>query len=216
MVRLDIFSDPICPWCFIGKRNLDDALIEARTDVFDIRWHPFQLNPQIPIEGMNRRVYLEGKFGGKKGAVKAYTPIVEHAANAGLSINVDTIKRTPNTLNSHLLIHWAEAQGVQTQLVETLFTSYFLQELDLSNNGVLRDIAHSVGMESNSIKQKLITKIDLDEIKGRDAASRKMGLTGVPAFIVAGKHVVQGAQGAELWSRVINDIEKQISQQEIS
>ena len=101
-------------------------------------------------------------------------------------------------------------------MVETLFTSYFLQELDLSDNGVLKDIAHSVGMESNSIKQKLITKIDLDEIKGRDAASRKMGLTGVPAFIVAGKHVVQGVQGAELWSRVINDIEKQISQQEIS
>ena len=216
MVRLDIFSDPICPWCFIGKKNLDVALVNATTDIFDIRWHPFQLNPDMPFEGMDRRAYLEGKFGGKEGAVKAYTPVAEHAERSGLNINFEAITRTPNTLNAHRLIHWAEAEAVQTALVQSLFIAYFEQGRDLGDTDVLVDIAHTASMDREAIAQMLDTDNDLEDIKDRDSSGRKMGLNGVPAFVVAGQHVVQGAQGPDLWTRVISDITKQIAQKDVS
>ena len=109
MVKLDILSDPICPWCYIGKAYLDRALESSPDHPFEIEWHPFQLNPEMPQGGMDRRAYLEAKFGGKDGAVAAYTPVSEHAAKAGVVINLDKIERTPNTLNAHRLIHWAGA-----------------------------------------------------------------------------------------------------------
>ena len=106
MVNLDIISDPICPWCFIGKANLEKALEEKVNLIFNIRWHPFQLNPEMPAQGMDRRTYLETKFGGKEAAVKAYAPVVEHAEKAGLALNLEAISHTPNTLDAHRLIHW--------------------------------------------------------------------------------------------------------------
>lgn len=105
MVKLDIISDPICPWCYIGKTNLDKALAEFPDHPFTIEWHPFQLNPDMPSEGMDRRAYLEGKFGGKDGAVRAYAPVVENAEKAGLKIDFEGMQRTPNTLDAHRLIH---------------------------------------------------------------------------------------------------------------
>jgi predicted DsbA family dithiol-disulfide isomerase len=216
MVRLDIFSDPICPWCYIGKKNLDDALVNAPSDIFDIRWHPFQLNPDMPVDGMDRRAYLEGKFGGKEGAVKAYTPVVEHAKRSELNINLEAITRTPNTLNAHRLIHWAEAEGIQTTLVQSLFIAYFEQGRDLGDTDVLVDIAHRASMDREAIAQNLDTDNDLEYIKDRDASGRKMGLNGVPAFVVAGQQVVQGAQGPDLWTRVISDISKQMAQTDVS
>lgn len=105
-IKLDIMSDPICPWCYIGKSYLDRALEQNPDHPFVIEWHPFQLNPDMPAEGMERRAYLEAKFGGKEGAVKAYAPVVEHAQKAGLKIDFEAMKRTPNTLNAHRLIHW--------------------------------------------------------------------------------------------------------------
>ena len=99
-IKLDIMSDPICPWCYIGKAHLDRALMDNPNHPFAIEWHPFQLNPDMPREGMDRRAYLEGKFGGKEGAVKAYAPVVEHAEKAGLKINFEAMQRTPDTLDA--------------------------------------------------------------------------------------------------------------------
>ena len=113
-IKLDIMSDPICLWCYIGKAHLDRALESEPNHPFAIEWHPFQLNPDMPAEGMDRRAYLEGKFGGKEGAVRAYAPVVEHAEKAGLKINFEAMQRTPNTLNAHRLIHWAGIEGRQT------------------------------------------------------------------------------------------------------
>ena len=127
MVRFDIFSDPICPWCYIGKTHLDRAIKQTGITFIDIRWHPFQLNPDMPPEGMDRLSYLEQKFGGKIGAIKAYTPVVENAQAAGLKINFEAIKKTPNTLNAHRLIHWSEAEGQQSAVVAALFEAYFLR-----------------------------------------------------------------------------------------
>ncbi len=110
-IKLDILSDPICPWCYIGKTHLDKALAAHPAHPFTIEWHPFQLNPDMPAVGMDRRAYLEGKFGGKDGAVRAYAPVVEHSKAAGLEINFEAMQRTPNTLDAHRLIHWAGGRG---------------------------------------------------------------------------------------------------------
>ena len=111
MVKLDIISDPICPWCYIGKTLLDQAMAQRPDHPFEIEWHPFELNPDMPAEGMDRRDYLETKFGGKEGAIRAYAPVLERAEAAGLTIDFAAIKRTPNTLDAHRLLHWAGIEG---------------------------------------------------------------------------------------------------------
>jgi len=211
MVRLDIFSDPICPWCYIGKARLDRAL-EARPDhPFSIEWHPFQLNPQMPAEGMDRRAYLEGKFGGKEGAVQAYLPVVEEAARAGLDIDFEAIKRTPNTLNAHRLIHWAGLEQRQTLVVAKLFKAYFNEGRDIGNPEVLADIGAETGMDRDMVLRLLKSDADGDDIQARDQDAREKGVRAVPTFLIAGQHVVPGAQTSDLWERVIDDINAQMS-----
>jgi predicted DsbA family dithiol-disulfide isomerase len=208
-VKLDIISDPICPWCYIGKSNLDKALAQIPDHPFIIEWHPFQLNPDMPIEGMDRRDYLEGKFGGKEAAVKAYAPVVEHAQKAGLTINYEAMTRTPNTLNAHRLIHWAGIEAKQTEAVDALFHAYFVDARDIGNAEVLGDIADNIGMDAAVVQKLLATDNDTDDIKSRDAHSRQMGVTSVPTFIVDNKHAVPGAQPPELWLKVIGEIIEQ-------
>ncbi|MBS0122757.1 DsbA family oxidoreductase [Thetidibacter halocola] len=206
MIQLDIFSDPICPWCYIGKAHLDRAL-EANPDhPFRIRWLPFMLNPDMPAEGKDRRTYLETKFGGKDAAVKAYMPVAEHAKKAGLDLKLDSIARTPSTIDAHRLIHWAELEGVQTPVVSALFRAYFIEGRDIGDTEVLADIADACGMDASVVLRLLASDSDRREIVERDAAARGMGVTAVPTFIVAGKHAVPGAQPPELWTQVIAEL----------
>ncbi|MEW9921868.1 DsbA family oxidoreductase [Marimonas sp. MJW-29] len=205
-VKLDIMSDPICPWCYIGKTYLDRALANHPDHPFAIEWHPFQLNPDMPREGMDRRAYLEGKFGGKEGAVRAYAPVVQHAEKAGLKINFEDMKRTPNTLDAHRLVHWAGIEGRQTAAVSALFTSYFVEARDIGDTEVLADIADSIGMDAAIVRRLLQSDVDAQDIRDRDAHSRRMGITSVPTFIVANQHAVPGAQPPELWEKVIAEI----------
>ena len=206
MIQLDIFSDPICPWCYIGKTYLDRAL-EANPDhPFQIRWLPFMLNPDMPPEGMERRAYLEAKFGGQEGAVKAYLPVQEHAEKAGLKIDFGAIKRTPSTVDAQRLIHWAGLEGCQTPVVSALFRAYFCEGRDIGEAEVLADIADGAGMDASVVLRLLNSDADRREIVERDAAARGMGVTAVPTFIVAQKHAVPGAQPPELWSKVIEEL----------
>ena len=205
-VKLDIMSDPICPWCYIGKAHLDRALQDHPNHPFAIEWHPFQLNPDMPAGGMDRRAYLEGKFGGKEGAVRAYAPVVEQAEAAGLAIDFEGMKRTPNTLDAHRLIHWAGIEGRQTAAVAALFQAYFVETRDIGDTEVLADIADGIGMDASLVQRLLASDADVAEIRARDAHSRQMGITSVPTFIVAGKHAVPGAQPPGLWARVIAEI----------
>ncbi len=210
-IKLDILSDPICPWCYIGKTQLDKALTQVPNHPFVIEWHPFQLNPDMPAEGMDRRAYLEGKFGGKDGAVRAYAPVVENAAKAGLDINFEGIKRAPNTLNAHRLIHWAGIERVQNKAVDALFSAYFVEGRDIGNAEVLSDIADGIGMDAAVVMKLLATDEDVQAIRDRDAHSREMGVNSVPTFIVAGKHAVPGAQPPELWIKVIEEVQEQVA-----
>ncbi|WP_420014002.1 DsbA family oxidoreductase [Tateyamaria sp.] len=206
MVKLDIMSDPICPWCYIGKAHLDRALAAHPDHPFVIEWHPFQLNPDMPPEGMGRRAYLEGKFGGKEGAVRAYAPVVEHAEKAGLKIDFEGMKRTPNTMDAHRLNHWAGIEGKQTAAVSALFKAYFVETRDIGDHDVLADIADGIEMDASLVQRLLKSDADRDDIAARDAHSRQMGVNSVPTFIVGGKHAVPGAQPPELWARVIGEL----------
>lgn len=209
MIKLDILSDPICPWCYIGKAGLDRAL-ESRPDhPLAIEWHPFQLNPDMPEGGMDRREYLETKFGGKENAVAVYARIAEAAEAAGLKINFEGIERTPNTIDAHRLIHWAGLEGRQTAAVSRLFKAYFEEGLDIGDRTVLLDIAEGIGLDRAMIERLFESGADLEDIRARDAHARERGVTGVPTFVLANQHVVPGAQPAELWQKVIDEIAEQ-------
>ena len=205
-LKLDILSDPICPWCYIGKANLDAALAQRPDHPFLIEWHPFQLNPDMPAEGMDRVTYLETKFGGRDGAVKAYAPVLEAAEAAGLEIDFSKIERTPNTIDAHRLIHWAGIDGRQTAAVSALFAAYFREGRDIGDRDVLADIADGIEMDAAVVRRLLDGEGDLAELRERDAFSRERGVTGVPTFIVGQQHAVPGAQPADLWVKVIDEI----------
>lgn len=214
MIKLDILSDPICPWCHIGKAHLFRALQKRPDHPFVLEWHPFQLNPDMPEEGMDRRAYLEGKFGGKEAAVRAYAPVVEAAETAGLEIDFEGIKTTPNTINAHRLIHWAGLEQKQTHVVQALFEAYFEKGRDIGDIATLTDIGVACGMEREMLERLFASDADLDDIRARDAHARERGVSGVPTFVVANQHVLRGAQPPELWAQAIDDILEQIRAQD--
>ncbi|WP_299302575.1 DsbA family oxidoreductase [uncultured Litoreibacter sp.] len=208
-IQLDIISDPICPWCYIGKAGLDRALEKNADHPFRIEWHPFQLNPDMPAGGMDRREYLETKFGGKDNAVKVYGRIADAAEAAGLEIDFAAIKTTPNTIDAHRLIHWAGLEGRQTAIVSKLFKAYFVEGRDIGDHAELTEIAVSAEMDRDMISQLLASDSDRKDIADRDAHARNRGVTGVPTFVVANQHVLPGAQPADLWERVLDELRNQ-------
>jgi len=206
MTTLDIISDPICPWCYIGKAKLDRALEAAPDHPFEIQWRPFQLNPDMPAEGMDRREYLEWKFGGREGAIKVYGEIAKTAEATGLDIAFDKIKRTPNTLNAHRLIRWAQIEEKQSQVVSQLFKRYFREGQDISDIDVLVDVATAVGMDGDLVHRLLKGDSDLAETIAEDKKAREMGVQGVPCFIIGASYAVQGAQNTDTWANIITEI----------
>lgn len=209
MVKLDILSDPVCPWCYIGKTNLDRALERHPEHPFAIEWHPFMLNPDMPAGGVDRAAYLEEKFGGRENAVRIYARVDAAAEAAGLHIDWAAIRRVPNTLDAHRLIHWAGLEGRQTPVAGALFRAYWREGRDIGDRAVLLDIAEAQGLDRAMIARLYDSGADEDYIRARDAHARSRGITGVPTFIVADSHVVPGAQPAELWDQVIGEITAQ-------
>lgn len=207
--KLDIFSDPICPWCYIGKARLEKALEQRPNHPFIIEWHPYMLNPTMPPEGMDRREYLQAKFGPPEGIVKAYLPISEAAEAEGLPLELAKILRTPSTLDAHRLIHWAGLEGRQNAVVNTMFKANFVQGLDISKHEVLLDIAQTSGLDRDVIARLLDSEADIDDIRARDADIRARGLQGVPGFLIGRTYVVSGANPTDFWVQVIDDLAAQ-------
>ena len=206
MIRLDIFSDPVCPWCYIGKAHLDRAL-EAHPDhPFEIEWHPFQLNPDMPRGGADRRSYLETKFGSKAKAAAAYAVVSDAATAAGVPITFETMDRAPNTLDAHRLIHWAGLEGRQSVMVATLFRGYFRDGKDIGDTATLASLAGDAGLDAALVTRLLATDADHAEIAARDAHARERGVNAVPTFVIGNQYVLTGAQPPALWGQVIQDI----------
>ena len=190
---IDIVSDVICPWCFIGKRRLERALAIAPQSGVQIMWRPFQLNPDMPPEGMDRGAYLQAKFGAARGG-PMYDRVRDAGAEDGIAFAFDRIKRTPNTIKPHRLIRWAGNAGLQDAVVEALFQAYFLAGEDLSDDATLIRIAHGAGCDADAVAAYLAGDEDSDQIRAEDAFARQAGISGVPCFIVDHKFAISGAQ----------------------
>lgn len=206
MIRLDIFSDPVCPWCYLGKANLDRALAAHPAHPFQIHWHPFQLNPDMPPEGVAKRAHLEQKFGGKERVDAVHERLREVARSAGVEIDPDKPQRMPNTLNAHRLIHWAGIEGRQDGVVVAIMRAYWVEGRDIGDILTLADIAGEAGLDREATLRLLNSDADASDIAARDADARAKGVNSVPTFLVAQQHVVTGAQPPELWAQVIEEL----------
>ena len=196
---LDVLSDPICPWCYIGKAKLDRALAERPGHGLDIFWRIYQLNPEMPPEGMDRTEYLETKFGGPQNARVVYDRIRIAGEEAGLDLDFSKIARTPNTFDAHRLIRWARSGGHQQAVVDALFIRYFEKGEDIGDRGVLMDVATKEGMDTDLLTRLYADDADRDLLGNEEALARQMGVTGVPTFILAEKFALVGAQEPEAW-----------------
>ena len=205
MIKIDILSDPICPWCLIGKTFLDRALQIRPDNGFTLEWHPYMLNPKMPKNGMDREKYLINKFGSKHNAAEVYQKIIETLSEHDIVINFNNIKRTPSTFDAHRLIHWAGLEGKQEEAINSLFREYFVMGKDIGNNDVLSSIASNIGMNHKAFKYAIKTNKDVKSISDRIKNASTKGVTGVPCFIVNNQYVLQGAQPTELWLKVIDE-----------
>ncbi|NNE82346.1 MAG: DsbA family oxidoreductase [Alphaproteobacteria bacterium] len=197
MVQIDIYADPVCPWCFIGKRRLERTLA-ARDDVdATLNWRPFQLNPDMPPEGMDQTSYLISKFGGLERALKFQDAIAETGQGERIAFNFERIRHTPNTLDAHRLIRFAGAQGLQNEAVEALFAAYFVDGENIGDHGVLIRVAHTVGLDGHAVATYLAGDEDLPDVAAEDLRARRMSIDAVPCFIIDGQYAISGAQEPE-------------------
>ncbi|MFO1140160.1 MAG: DsbA family oxidoreductase [Paracoccus sp. (in: a-proteobacteria)] len=205
-VRLDIFADPVCPWCLIGKAELDRALESRPGHPFAIHWQPFRLDPQMPPAGMPYTAYMKMKFGNEAGIIEVMRPVMAASERLGLWINPSLIERVPNTLNAHRLLYWAGLEGVQTPVMSALMRAYWREGKNISNPDVLAEIGAASGMKAEMIRRLLATDADRDEVQRRELHARERGINSAPTFIVADSHAVTGAQPASLWQSVIDEL----------
>lgn len=201
---IDIVSDTICPWCYIGKKRFERAVAESgRSDIM-VAWRPFQLNPDMPTDGMARDAYLKLKFGGSDRSRQIYRAIAENGAEEGIEFQFDRIQRTPNTVNSHRLIHWSGPRGFQDEVVDSLFQAYFEEGRDIGSTGTLIECAVRAGVDEKEARDFLESDEIRQEVVAADVYARRMGVSGVPCFIVNRKYAVSGAQPPAAFAEVFN------------
>ena len=195
-ISVDVISDVICPWCFLGKRRLDKAIGLLADIKVEVNWRPFFLDPTIPAEGMSRKTYLENKFGTER-LKTIHDPLIAAGKADGVPYAFDKITRTPNTMDAHRLIRWSHAGGKQHDVSERLFMAYFSLGLDIGDRAVLVKIAGEAGMDESEVSTKLESDTDIDAVNAEVERAYRMGVTGVPCFIFAQKQGLMGAQPAE-------------------
>jgi predicted DsbA family dithiol-disulfide isomerase len=210
-LQIDIVSDVVCPWCYIGKRRIENALALAPEIPVEVHWRPFFLNPWIPREGIDRSTYLETKFG----SVEAYKGIAQRVVAAaeeeGLTYRPDTVKRQPNTIDSHRLIHWAAAAGKSAEIKQRLMELYFRDGGDLTLTETLVQAARDVGLDAEDIRRRLATDEDVERISADAKEAADKGISGVPTYVFAGKYAVSGAQPPEQLARAIRQVSAEVN-----
>jgi predicted DsbA family dithiol-disulfide isomerase len=208
MIFVDIVSDTICPWCYIGKRRFERALeVSGRNDI-SISWRPFQLNPDMPPEGMTRDDYVRAKFGGGDRPRQIYQAIAESGREARIEFQFSRIKRTPNTVLSHRLVHWSAKNERQDEVVAELFKAYFEEGLDTGEIDVLVECAVRAGLDAQLTHRFLLSDEGRQEVVASDVYARRLGINGVPCFIVNRKYAVSGAQPPSAFVEVFNLAER--------
>ena len=208
MIYVDIVSDTICPWCYIGKRRFERALLQSgRTDIA-VAWRPFQLNPDMPPEGMTRDDYVRAKFGGGDRPRQIYQAIAESGREAGIDFQFSRIRRTPNTILSHRLVHWSAKNERQDETVSEMFKAYFEQGLDIGDLDILVEVGKRAGLDETATRRFLASDEGRQEVVASDVYARRLGINGVPCFIVNRKYAVSGAQPPSAFVEVFNLAER--------
>jgi len=207
-IRIDVVSDAVCPWCYIGKKNLEAALPMVEGVEISVNWRPYQLDPTIPPEGKDRAQYLAQKFGGEERAKAIYKRVEDAGTGAGIAFDFHAIAVSPNTLDAHRLIRWAGGQGQNTQdkVVERLFQLYFVEGGNIGDHGVLRSVAEEAGMDGAVVANLLASDADVEHVRGEIAFAQQIGVTGVPFFILEGRHGLSGAQPPEVLAQAIRQV----------
>jgi predicted DsbA family dithiol-disulfide isomerase len=196
-VRIDVVSDVVCPWCFIGKRRLEKAIALKPDIPVEVHWRPYFLNDWVPREGISRNDYLTAKFGSPERYKGIAGRAAEAAAAEGLTYAVDKISRQPNTTDAHRLIRWAAGIGKAAQMKQKLMDLYFTEGADLTNHAVLVQAAADVGLDAEDVRAALESDQDVAEVEREVDAAKEAGIQGVPMFIFGGKFAVSGAQAPE-------------------
>jgi len=198
-LSIEIVSDAICPWCYVAKRQFERAVAKLPNDVkLSVHWRPFELNPNMPPEGLDRVAYRSRKFGSWEHSLRLDAQLTAAASQAGLTMRHDLMKRTPNTFNAHRLIWLAEKEGVQDAVVEGLFSAYFVEGRDVGDAKVLAEVAAAAGIDKTRVESFLASSEGAEEISEAEVASQRSGLNGVPTFIINGQPAFSGALRAEL------------------
>jgi predicted DsbA family dithiol-disulfide isomerase len=208
---IDIYSDIVCPWCYVGKRRLERALAQLNGGAHArITWRPFQLNPTMPSDGMDRATYLKAKFG----SLEAFGQMEEQLLAAGVGERIpfafEKIQRTPNTFAAHRLVWYAEQQGKQDSVVEALFRGYFLEGKNIGDVTTLTHVAAEAGLDRTETEEFLESEKGVVEVKAEEAVGRQLGIRGVPYFVLNGSISISGAQPPDIFVSAIQQAEKEI------
>ncbi|MDF3151823.1 DsbA family protein [Mesorhizobium sp. XAP10] len=207
-ITVDVVSDVVCPWCFIGQKRLDRAIAAVGDVDVHVRWRPFQLDPTIPPEGKDRREYMLAKFGSDERIREIHARIEPLGEIEGISFAFDAIKVAPNTLDAHRLIRWAGAAGeaIQNRLVRRLFQLNFEEGANIGDHAVLVEEAREAGMDASVVASLLPTEADVEAVRTEIATASRMGISGVPCFLLEDKYAVMGAQDADTLADAIGQV----------
>ncbi len=204
-LEIDVVSDVICPWCFLGKRRLDKAIASIDDIKVEVNWRPFLLDPSIPKEGMSRREYMENKFGPER-LKTIHDPLIAAGSEDGVPFQFEKITRTPNTIDAHRLIRWSHPTGKQHDVAERLFMAYWNEGKDVGDRKVLLAIATEAGLDATEISAKFEQDTDLEAVRAEVEQASRMGVTGVPCFILGRKQGIMGAQPAQVLADAIRQL----------
>jgi predicted DsbA family dithiol-disulfide isomerase len=202
-VTIDVISDVVCPWCYLGKRRLDRAVGLLPEIQIVVRWRPFRLDPTIPPEGVAREDYLTAKFGSAEALDESHRQLEQRGREEGIDYRFDRITRSPNTVDAHRVVRWASTEGVQDDMVERLFAAYFSEGLDVGDATVLADLAADVGLDAAAVARRLASPEDSDLVIAEIENAYRVGVSGVPCFIIDRRLTVTGAHPAEVLVQAI-------------
>ena len=205
-MRIDIYSDTVCPWCFLGKRRFDRALAERPQYEPQITWRPFELNPEIPWEGVERSAYLAAKIGDPARVAALEEALVGHGAALGMRFRFDLIERVPNTRRSHLLIAHAGRRGLQAEVKDRIMQAYFEEGVDIGDIDELVRIGTQGGLSERESRAALVLREGQDGIVAAERHASVLGITGVPTFVFDGQYTVSGAQEPATFTRILDQV----------